>query len=96
MGGEAAWPPFVILRQAASSRRRPGDPAAPKAIFHERALIVVCAAGSRLRAPLGPPVSLRSPEDDERKETPKPWALMRAKRPQAHRPLNPLYSEWYV
>jgi hypothetical protein len=27
----------------------------------------VSATGSRSRAPLGPPVSLRSPEDDERK-----------------------------
>ena len=55
-----ARPPFVILRQAAQ-RRRSGDPAAPKAICAG----TVSATGSRSRAPLGPPVSLRSPEDDE-------------------------------
>jgi len=52
---------------ASRLRRRPGDPAAPKAIRPpQRHLRFALATGSRSRAPLGPPVSLRSPEDDER------------------------------
>ena len=56
---------FVILRQGASAPR-PGDPAAPEAICSGRlSWAEALPTGSRSRAPLGPPVSLRSPEDDE-------------------------------
>ena len=63
--------PFGILRQAAPSRRRPGDPAArgsatlsrTRASNSVREQIAFGAAGS----PGLPPLSRGSPEDDERK-----------------------------
>ena len=58
----------VILRQAAPSRRRPGDPAAREsATLPGEPLFAIACLNRSPSVPLGPPVSLRSPEDDESK-----------------------------
>jgi hypothetical protein len=60
---------FLPFRHPPASRllaAQTGGPSGAEGdLFTERRSTIVCATGSRSRAPLGPPVSLRSPEDDE-------------------------------